>query len=136
MICIYVNYSNVNDTKKNSSIIHHFIFCFRFMKYCILLRTYLCAIGVQFRNQTKLCSNCVSIDLWGMRFSWLTFQQLWRKLGIILFTISKTNRLLVKYSTVFCVHLIVLWNWSNMEQFSTNLKKISRFYRKRTGSSF
>ena len=78
------NCSNVNDTKNDSPIIHEFIFHygrFRFMKYCILLRTYLCAIIVQFQNQTKLCSNCVSIDPRRMRLSWLTFQQLWPKLG-------------------------------------------------------
>ena len=47
-------------TKNDSPIIHHFIFhygCFGFMKYYILLRTYLSVIIVQLRNQTKFGSN-------------------------------------------------------------------------------
>ena len=84
------NCSNVNSTKNYSPIIHQFMFhygCFRFMKRCNLLQTYLCAIIVQFRNQTKLGFNCVSIDPWGMRSSWLTFRQLWPKLGTMLFIV-------------------------------------------------
>ena len=60
----------------DSPIIHQFMFhgCFTFMKYCMLLRTYLCAIIFQFRNQTKLYSNYVSVDPWGLKFSFLRFQ--------------------------------------------------------------
>ena len=95
------NCSSVNDTKNNFPIIHQFMFhygCFRFMKYCILLWMYLCAIIVQFRNQTKLCSNRVSIDPWWMRFSRLTFQQLRPKLRKC-YSSTKTSRLLVIYCT-------------------------------------
>ena len=50
----------MNDTKMIFSIIHQFTLHYgwsKFMKYCILLQTYLCAIIVQFRNQTTKLLN-------------------------------------------------------------------------------
>ena len=125
---VYSN-SNVRDKKNDWSNIHQYMFyygCFRFMKYCILLRTYLHTIIAQFRNHTKLCCSCVSIDLWRIRFPWPTFQKLWPRYGDSPY---KTSRSLVKY----CTHW--LSNWSNTEQFLYDLKKISRSFGGRKDSS-
>ena len=82
-------------------IIHQFIIdygCFRFMKNCILLRTYLCAIIVQFRNQTKLYSNCFSIGT-------LTFSTDIGTLILNFFDSCSTGVLICSYSYV---HVLML----------------------------
>ena len=85
-------------------------------------------IFTQSLPNSEIIQNCVVIVfLWRMRFPWLTFQQLWPRYGDPPYKVSRS---LVKYCTNW------LSNWHNVEQFFTDLKKISRSFGERTDSLF
>ena len=98
--------SNANDRKNDSPIINQLMFhygCFRFMKYCMLLRTYLCAIIVQFEIKWKrvLIVFLLTHEKWDF-LDW-HFSNYGPNLVLLdgeCYSPSKTSRLLDVYCTI------------------------------------